>query len=42
MMLNPGQLGKKDIEKVIQRNQKRYGKTQGGENTLLEILEIEK
>jgi hypothetical protein len=41
-LLNPQQLGNKDIQGVILRNQKRYGKTQNGENTLLEILEIER
>lgn len=39
--LNPKQLGKKKIQKVLQRNMKKYGKTTGA-NTLLELIEIKK
>ena len=39
--LNPKQLGKKNIQKVLQRNMKKYGKTTGA-NTLLELIEIKK
>jgi hypothetical protein len=40
-MINPKSLGDRNIKKVMRRNQKKYGRTQGG-NTLLEKLEIEK
>jgi hypothetical protein len=40
-LIHPGQLGKKNIQGVLQRNLKKYGKTSGG-NTLLERLEIAK
>lgn len=39
--VNPRQLGKKNIQKVLQRNMKKYGKTTGA-NTLLELIEIKK
>jgi len=34
-------LAKKNIKKVLRKNQKKYGRTQNG-NTLLEVLEIQK
>lgn len=40
-MIHPGQLGKRNVQKVLQRNLKKYGKT-SGQNTLLERLEIAK
>jgi hypothetical protein len=40
-LIDPANLAKKNIRKVLKRNQKKYGRTQGG-NTLLEKLEIEK
>jgi len=40
-MINPADLAQKNIKKVIKRNQKKYGRTAGG-NTLLERIEIEK
>jgi hypothetical protein len=40
-MIDPANLAKKNIKKVLQRNQKKYGRTQGA-NTLLEKIEIEK
>ena len=39
--INPRHLGKKNIQKVLQRNMRKYGKTTGA-NTLLEMLEIKK
>ena len=39
-MIDPANLAKKNIKKVLRRNQKKYGRTQGG-NTLLEKIEIE-
>ena len=39
--VNPKQLGRKNIQKVLQRNMKKYGKTTGA-NTLLELIEIKK
>ena len=39
--MNPAQLGKKNIQKVLQRNMKKYGKLTGS-NTLLELIEIKK
>lgn len=39
--LNPKQLGKKNLQKVLQRNMKKYGKTTGA-NTLLELIDIKK
>lgn len=38
-LIDPANLAKKDIKKVLRRNQKKYGRTQGA-NTLLEVLEI--
>jgi HEPN domain-containing protein len=40
-MIDPANLAKKNIKKVLRRNQKKYGRTQGA-NTLLEKIEIEK
>ena len=40
-MIDPANLAKKNIKKVLRRNQKKYGRTQGA-NTLLEKLEIQK
>lgn len=40
-MIDPANLAKKDIKRVLRRNQKKYGRTQGA-NTLLEVLEIQK
>ena len=34
-------MGKKNIQAILQRNMKKYGKT-AGSNTLLELLEIKK
>ena len=39
--INPRHLAKKNIQKVLQRNMRKYGKTTGA-NTLLEMLEIKK
>ena len=39
--VNPNQLGKKNLRKVLQRNMKKYGKTSGA-NTLLELIDIKK
>ena len=39
--INPRELGKKNIQAILQRNMKKYGKTTGA-NTLLEIMEIKK
>lgn len=39
--VNPKQLGKKNLRKVLQRNMKKYGKTSGA-NTLLELIDIKK
>ena len=39
--INPEQLGKKKLQKVLQRNMKKYGKTTGA-NTLLELIDIKK
>lgn len=39
--VNPEQLGKKNLRKVLQRNMKKYGKTSGA-NTLLELIDIKK
>lgn len=39
--LNPRFLGNKNIQAVMQRNMKKYGRTSGG-NTLLELIEIKK
>lgn len=39
--VNPKQLGKKNLQRVLQRNMKKYGKTTGA-NTLLELIEIKK
>ena len=39
--VNPKELGKKNLRKVMQRNMKKYGKTTGA-NTLLELLDIKK
>lgn len=39
--VNPDQLGKKNLRKVLQRNMKKYGKTTGA-NTLLELIDIKK
>lgn len=39
--VDPSQLGKKNIQKVLQRNMKKYGKTSGA-NTLLELIDIKK
>jgi hypothetical protein len=38
-ILNPSELGRRDIEEVIEANQKKYGKGPPG-STLLEQLEI--
>lgn len=40
-MIDPANLAKKNIKKMLARNQKKYGRTQGA-NTLLEKIEIEK
>ena len=40
-MIDPANLAKKNIKKVLRRNQKKYGRTQGA-NTFLEVLEIQK
>lgn len=40
-LLHPGQLGKKNIQKVLKRNLRKYGSTKGNA-TLLERLEIQK
>ena len=34
-------MGKKNVQKVLQRNMKKYGKTTGT-NTLLELIDIKK
>jgi len=39
--VNPKQLAKKNIQKVLKRNMKKYGKTTGA-NTLLELIDIKK
>ena len=39
--INPEQLGKQNMRKVLQRNMKKYGKTTGA-NTLLELIDIKK
>ena len=39
--INPRHLAKKNIQKVLQRNIRKYGKTTGA-NTLLEMIEIKK
>ena len=39
--INPNQLAKKNIQKVLKRNMKKYGKTTGA-NTLLELIDIKK
>ena len=39
--INPRHLGTKNIQKVLQRNMKKYGRT-SGTNTLLELIEIKK
>lgn len=39
--INPRDLGKRNVQAVLQRNMKKYGKT-AGQNTLLELLEIKK
>jgi hypothetical protein len=38
-LLNPSELGRRDIQDVIESNQKKYGKGAPG-STLLEQLEI--
>ena len=40
-LIDPANLAKKNIKKVLRKNQKKYGRTQNG-NTLLEVLEIQK
>ena len=40
-LIDPANLAKGNIKKVLRRNQKKYGRTQGA-NTLLEVLEIQK
>ena len=40
-MIDPANLAQQNIKKVLKRNQKKYGRTQGA-NTLLEVLEIQK
>ena len=39
--VNPKQLAKKNIQQVLKRNMKKFGKTTGA-NTLLELIEIKK
>ena len=39
--INPRDLGKKNIQAILQRNMKKYGRTTGA-NTLLEVMEIKK